>query len=661
MKINQLRIQNFGPYKGAHDLQFSTDSTRRIVLVFGDNMRGKTSLLNALRWVLYGRALDRRSQPMDLLKVLNTDAQGESDWNLSVSLTFEHEGSEYELRRFASRRPAIATPRNSGDFEQGVSLRRDGTVMSSDGIEHHLNQIMPLQVSRFHLFDGELLAEYEALLIDEDEQGEKIKTAIEHVLGVPALINGRTHLRTLLKEAQSKQAKELKHSSAMKSVGEQMEKLQAEIQAHEDDLRRCRENLATTNGDIDELEKALSATEGVERDKAELDGLKQQQKRLEDEQQRCVDARLVLMRGAWKDLLQARLRAHIDALEEAKAQHEGTIEKKGALRERLGQLADLLKRNSCPVCRHEISPGERDAFGAQRGEIEGELDAIGTQIAEVARINAELSKFSRLRATGATEAIEASDRQLANIAVQMTKVESEIDRIEERIAGFDTADIAAKRTRWRRLLELRGKLSGDIAAKETEQKKKQRELDALSRMAAEKSDDRSKRSTREVETYQALEAVFSTSIDKLREQLRSEVQREATAVFRELTTEKSYTGLRINKNYGLTIVDANGRDVNVRSAGAEQVVALALIAALNRTARKPAPVIMDTPLGRLDPKHRKNILSFVSNMADQIVLLVHEGEIDPKRDLGELRERVSREYEIERISSARSALQRRTS
>jgi DNA sulfur modification protein DndD len=660
VKITELRLHNFGPYKGDHALQFSTDLARTIVLVFGDNMRGKTSLLNALRWVLYGRALDRRSQTMDMLRLLNTDAQAEGDWGMSASLSFEHDGSGYELRRFAAKRAAIATPRNSGDFEIGVSLRRDGAVMSQDAIDHHLNQIMPMQISRFHLFDGELLQEYEALLVDEDDQGEKIKSAIEHVLGVPALINARAHLRTLLKEAQSKQAKELKHSSALKSYGEQMERLQAEIQSHEDDLRRLRTGVAATTTEIEDLEKALSATEAVERDKGALDGFKQTQKRLNEEQQQVLSARVELMRTAWKDLLQPRLSAHIAALEEAKAKHESTIERKGELRSRALQLADLLKYNECPLCKHDISTEKRDAFGAQRGDIEGELQVIATQIGEVAAISAELQRFAQLRPTGATVGIASNDRQLANIAVQLTKVESEIERIEERIAGFDTAEIAAKRTKWRRLLEHRGKLNGDVASRESEQKKKQRDLDGLSRLAAEKSGDSAQRSTREVEIYQTLEAVFSISVDKLRDDLRREVEREATAVFKELTTEKSYRGLRINKNYGLTIVDGAGRDVNVRSAGAEQVVALALIAALNRTANKPAPVIMDTPLGRLDPKHRKNILSFVSGMAEQIVLLVHEGELDPARDLGELRDRVSSEYEIERISSARSALRRRS-
>ena len=660
MRMKELRVHNFGPYKGDHGIKFSSDSSRRIVLVFGDNMRGKTSLLNSLRWVLYGRALDRRSQQMDLLHLLNTDAQSEHDWNIWVSLSFEHEGSEYELRRGATRRAAIATPRNTGDFEPSLSLRRDGAVMSQDAIDLHLSQIMPLQVSRFHLFDGELLQEYEALLADEDEQGDRIKEAIEHVLGVPALTKGRDHLRTLLKEAQAKQAKVLKHSSALKSYGDQMEQLQSDIKVHEDDLVRLRTSLAVANSEIDELEKSLAETQAFERDKTELDDHKATQKALNQEEQQVLAERVTIVRTAWKDLLQPRLQAHIEQLEEAKRSHEGAIQRKGELRSRIDQLAMLLRHNECPLCTHAISKDSRETFGAQRGDLEGELQAIDTQISEVAAINGELSKFMRLRPTGATQALQNNELRHASIAVRLTKVETQIEQINDRIAGFDTAEISAKRAKWRKLLEFRGKLNADVASKDSEQRKKQRDLDALSRMAAEQPGNRAQRSTREVELCGALELVFRSSVDKLRDELRREVEREATIVFKELTTEKSYRGLRINKNYGLTIVDGGGRDVNVRSAGAEQVVALSLIAALNRTARKPAPVVMDTPLGRLDPKHRKNILSFVSSMAEQIVLLVHEGELDPTRDLGELRDRVSREYEIDRVSASRSVLRSRT-
>lgn len=58
MRLVSLSMQNFMPYKGENSIAFPEDETRNVMVVFGDNMRGKTSLLNALRWAFYGKALE---------------------------------------------------------------------------------------------------------------------------------------------------------------------------------------------------------------------------------------------------------------------------------------------------------------------------------------------------------------------------------------------------------------------------------------------------------------------------------------------------------------------------------------------------------------------------------------------------------------------------
>ena len=108
---------------------------------------------------------------------------------------------------------------------------------------------------------------------------------------------------------------------------------------------------------------------------------------------------------------------------------------------------------------------------------------------------------------------------------------------------------------------------------------------------------------------------------------------DATNIFKQLTTDKTYSGLKINDYFGLTILDLNGNPIPERSAGAEQIVALSLIGALNKNAVRQGPIIMDTPFGRLDPKHRENILKFIPTLSSQVTLLVHGGEVNKERDL----------------------------
>src|SRR5690606_10266802 len=109
---------------------------------------------------------------------------------------------------------------------------------------------------------------------------------------------------------------------------------------------------------------------------------------------------------------------------------------------------------------------------------------------------------------------------------------------------------------------------------------------------------RSSASTALVELATSVERIFAESIDTLREKLRMHVQERASEAFRSLTTQRAYTGLQINSNFGLQIIDERGSPVTIRSAGAEQVVALSLIDGLARTGRSAGPVVMDTPFGR---------------------------------------------------------------
>ncbi|WP_336919391.1 hypothetical protein, partial [Altererythrobacter lauratis] len=98
----------------------------------------------------------------------------------------------------------------------------------------------------------------------------------------------------------------------------------------------------------------------------------------------------------------------------------------------------------------------------------------------------------------------------------------------------------------------------------------------------------------------------------------------------------------------------------VLTGDTEQVVALSLIDGLNRTGRAIGPVVMDTPFGRLDPKHRDNVLRYLPTVTSQFVLLVHGGEIRPDTDLASIKSRIGAAYTIEEVSETQSRIERAT-
>lgn len=658
MKMAELRLFNFGPYKGEQSIQFPTDAQQRVMVVFGDNMRGKTSLMNALRWVLYGRAIDRHASEIDLVKLVNYEAQREGNWKLWVALKFHADGDEYELRRLAEPLELVSVPRSKRDMQTQVMLSRNGSVLNAGQIEQHINQFIPEQISRFYLFDGELLQEYEALLLEGSGRGEKIKDAIEQVLGVPALVNGRNELRTALKQAQAVQARENQQIRALESHARQSLQLREEITAHEIDLAAHREKLAGHVARIEEIDAELADTEQVRTIQVRLESASAELGRLQTRERDLQQQRFATLRNAWKDLIQPRLHLRHEEIAREIARQQTTIQDTGAVRERIRTLSSLLKESTCPVCDSSIEGERRQKYGAQLGALEAELAAAEFDMGVVGRLSQELTNLSRLRGAGTGPQIRAIEQQMDRVSIDLTRVESEIETLRDHLRGHDVARIAQLQMQRDGLLKLRGKIEANIEEISKAVEEKTNKLRQISNLMSRNPEGRNRRSSREVEVYDCLEQIFARSIDLLRERLRLRVEEEATAVFRQLTTENTYQRLRINANYGLTIVDRLDRDVAIRSAGAEQIVAMSLLSALNRTANRPGPIVIDTPFGRLDMKHRRNILEFVPNMAEQVVFLVHEGEIERTSGLAPIAQHIGATYEIRRVTSAHSELAR---
>lgn len=658
MKLVSLTMHNFMPYRGEQQVVFPSDPGRNVMIVLGDNMRGKTSLLNALRWGFYGIARGRHLREIPLHLLLNTDARLAGDFEMEIAIRFDADGHSYDLRRRATKKRLVATPDKADDFDVAVHLQRDGMAMNGYQIEHEINRFVPEQVSRFFLFDGELLQEYETLLIEGSDQGKRIKEAIEQVLGVPSLINGRTESATLLRKAQRQQNTELAHLQGAQSHVAKQRDFQVKADSHEKDIEKLKGELSKTKEERTFLDDELESSESVHAAKQTIVDREKNRDVIIKDIDRLNVERLELVSSAWRDLLRPKILLRRDNLAAEQNRLTGQIGRRSSIDTEIKQLREILDYSTCPTCGQDVSSSRRDEVGTRLGVLEFEIKSIVDEQEVLHSTTAEIDRLNKLLTQGVGERIRDRDNQINRNEVALTKVENEIQTLKLEIEGYDTAEIARKRSIRDSLVREEGRIVPAITEAQRQLDNVKKELEIIGRALASLPQARAARSSGLVRIYAGLEKAFTESIESLRNNLRKHVESKASEAFAAMITQQSYSGLKINSNYGLSILDEHGRVIVGRSAGAEQIVALSLIDGLSRTGRSGGPVVMDTPFGRLDLKHRDNILKYLPTTTSQLVLLVHDGEIRLQTDLAPIAERIGMVYSINEVGPRHSVIER---
>jgi DNA sulfur modification protein DndD len=130
--------------------------------------------------------------------------------------------------------------------------------------------------------------------------------------------------------------------------------------------------------------------------------------------------------------------------------------------------------------------------------------------------------------------------------------------------------------------------------------------------------------------------------------MRTKIEEEAQKIFALLVWKESqFPKIELTPDYHLTVLDRWGAPARPElSAGERQLLSLSFIMALSKASNGSAPLVMDTPFGRLDSKPRENISEHLPQMVDQLVLFVTGEELHGKaREM--LKPHIGREYTLQ--------------
>ena len=150
-----------------------------------------------------------------------------------------------------------------------------------------------------------------------------------------------------------------------------------------------------------------------------------------------------------------------------------------------------------------------------------------------------------------------------------------------------------------------------------------------------------------VRTAQALAVYEARLLEHKLGQLEEEFVRRFNLLVRK---GDLISGVRIDRvTFAATLIDRAGREVPkaALSAGEKQIYAIAMLWALARTSGRPLPMIIDTPLARLDSEHRDNLIRrYFPNASHQVILLSTDTEVDD-RLMSALGRNVSHAYRLD--------------
>ena len=635
-----IEVEGFGPFADRAVLTFP--DARGVTVVYGDNMRGKTSLMNAIRYAFFGQVQGRGGRSRGLLSACNRDLVASGKFGFTVGLSLRYEGTDFQLMRQVS--PKVAVPESDEDFTSTVFLRRGGVVLGPSERTILLRAMLPKDVARFFLFDGELLDQYAELLVSESEAGRVISEAIEQILGVPMLRDARNHLTSLASAASRASAREASKHQKTEAMGNALQSANDMKEAHEQERDRKTVELSGLLAERDEIETELRRQEtyavAVERlDKARED-LKAARNVREAKEAELKSA----MTHAWRTVLD-------EPVSEAKVAAQQAVD--DTLASLMTSLqVDAIENQHCRTCGQDVPEDVRARLTAS---LPSNLTAskLSDHVGML-----EFSRRSELDGFNHRD-VRAEVRLIWEVIRQARLDEGHAQgRIADANKILEDQNPDELRRRKTTLSELGGKIRAAQDAILAEKKQIEEQDAAIARLTKRLATA----GTPELSAFQQRErllararTVFEDAVDRYKGALRNRVQDSATTLFQQMTTEKDdYASLAINDHYGLTIVHKDGRTEDSRSAGAEQIVALALIGALQANAPLRGPIVMDTPFGRLDPQHTANVVTALPTMAEQVLIFVQEGEIDRAtvRDL--LRGHLLREYQLDKQTARRT-------
>lgn len=651
MILGTVTLQNFGIYGGEHSFNLQPSHNGRfqqpIILLRGQNGVGKSTLMEAIRLALHGK-LSRGNRTTQkeyesyLAQRLHRNAAGETAVAATVELTFDYvflgQRHQYQVRRGWGHANGRLTT------ELHLWIDAEASTASEEEKEHLLRELVPPGVAELFFFDGEKVT---TLAEASDASDALLAETVKNLLGLHLVEQLDRDLdiyltrQTGIQELQQYQAEltEL-HGAA--------EELEEQHRNNAGMLTDCRHRLAAKREEIALLESRMAREGGQyaaeemarqEERQAILTALAQSQQEMEE-----------LCRGLFPFAVAPNLLTAVRHRLEQEAAYEQWQNAQPTIKK-----LESLALNEPPATYHpSVSP---IVAGVQQIIEEGRTPPIPeTEI--VHRVSGETRG---VLLNWIDEALSTTPEQMAAALRKRKRLQAELAVADESLKRVPVNQILQPLQDGLRQLDRDlGRLEAELERLQAEEKRLTYQLE---RLASSKRKVREKMATIETDEGRIqLAARTQLLLDNYQQvlirQKLHQLETQLVKRFNQLSRKRNFVDRVAIDPQTFTITLYRAGSVFPRtqlSAGEEQIFAVATLWALREVSARPLPVIIDTPLSRLDDEHRRTMLAeFMPQVAQQVIVLATTSEIDDKT-LRFLQPVLSRAYLLEADSTVTTA------
>ncbi|MEN3005440.1 AAA family ATPase [Dehalobacterium formicoaceticum] len=626
MIITEIRCSNFFRFYGESIIECVVEPGHNVTVIRGENGTGKTTMLNAFYYCLYGDV----TPPLYLSSMLNELVEYElkegEETTAGVEICFEDKGVTYRVVRRRNFQKREGVVHQVGDEEFFITYKNPRTGNDSRITESSfIEGIIPSKLRGFFFFDGERIDRLAKI-----DGREEIKQAILDILGLTTLESLKDYFQKIDSELAREQKKYLSESGQdlvdeYEALQEKREKKNAELSSVKESIKKANENILRireflqnyNSASIKALENERSALENnislLDKDIA--------QKKRDLLALTTRDFKNLLMFPSFSDI--------INYLENKR--------KKGELPSDVKEqfINDLLERHTC-ICGRDLVEGTEpyqsvsamksvagrteldDAYHKITAYMKQQQEQVPDFFTKYHGIQDELIQLEQQRDKAQQRATDIGKELRHSKIEEIQQKETERDALAEDVSRYEKQVI---------------RIEVDLEGLERQIDAKNREIQD-SQVRGEKG-EAVKLWREEILKLGQLNQEFRTYFMN---STRVNLDERIREVFNTMK-EKSYRYARLTDDFVLEITNDldDEDDRRVLSTGEGQVASLAFIASLVSYAREKQqdklmsdfsggdfPIVMDSPFGNLSVGHKQNVAREIGSLASQVIVIVSD-------------------------------------